>query len=99
HLGTIRDIQWNPFVPHWIATSSENFLECLRPLTFDMLGEDASIRIWDLRFGSRPLVILEDHYNSVQRASSILILFLSLDAQFQEDDFIHRIDIMVSYSL
>jgi WD40 repeat protein len=53
HAATIRDIKWNPFVPHWVASC----------------GDDCDIHIWDLRFGKQPVLTLQDHSNAINKVS------------------------------
>lgn len=54
HADVIRDIQWNPMIPHWLATC----------------GSDNVINIWDLRYNSgTPVIALEGHDNIVKRLS------------------------------
>ncbi|XP_049848411.1 uncharacterized protein LOC126315214 [Schistocerca gregaria] len=48
HRGTIRCVRWNLSLPYWLATA----------------GEDAIIRIWDLRYDA-PLRELSGHANCV----------------------------------
>ena len=49
----IKDIKFNKFVPHWIATSSS----------------DSTIKIWDLRYPKYSMVTLADHCNGVNKIS------------------------------
>lgn len=49
HSGLIRDISWNPMVDYWVATCSD----------------DASVKIWDIRYNDMPVRILENHTNGV----------------------------------
>ena len=53
HVGAIRDLTWNPFIPYWFATA----------------GSDSVIQIWDTRFGGKPVRTLTDHSNSVNSVS------------------------------
>ncbi|KAG0223563.1 hypothetical protein BGW42_005808 [Actinomortierella wolfii] len=45
HRGAIRDIQWNPYVPYWLASC----------------GDDGQIKVWDLRFQSRAMVEMGEY--------------------------------------
>jgi WD40 repeat protein len=49
HAGGIRDLQWSPFIPYWFATA----------------GEDARIKVWDLRYQKSSLIELNDHSSAV----------------------------------
>ncbi|KAF9167803.1 hypothetical protein DFQ26_002997 [Actinomortierella ambigua] len=45
HRGPIRDIQWSPYIPYWLASC----------------GDDGQIKVWDLRFQSRAMVELGEY--------------------------------------
>ncbi|KAL0477255.1 tssc1 [Acrasis kona] len=53
HSDSIRDIQWNPMIPHWVASA----------------GNDGVVNIWDLRYNSEPMIHLEGHDNIVRTVS------------------------------
>jgi WD40 repeat protein len=43
HTDTLRDVAWSPLVPHWVATA----------------GDDACVKVFDLRFGARPMMTMQ----------------------------------------
>ncbi|KAF9970362.1 hypothetical protein BGZ73_006939 [Actinomortierella ambigua] len=45
HRGSIRDVQWSPYVPYWLASC----------------GDDGQIKVWDLRFQSRAMVEMGEY--------------------------------------
>jgi WD40 repeat protein len=49
HADTIRDVAWSPLVSHWIASC----------------GDDGCARIWDVRYGSRPVRVLQLNTHTV----------------------------------
>lgn len=49
HEGCVRTVAFSPFVPHWVASG----------------GDDATVRVWDLRYGSDPVVTLTPHTGPV----------------------------------
>lgn len=48
--GSLNAISWNPFVPYWLATASD----------------DKSVSVWDLRFNSHPLARIDGHQSAVR---------------------------------
>ncbi|KAJ3123100.1 hypothetical protein HK098_002223 [Nowakowskiella sp. JEL0407] len=50
HESSITDVQFNPFIPYWVATS----------------GEDGTLKIWDLRYLKFPVARIDTHYHSVE---------------------------------
>ena len=53
HGDAITDVKWNPLLPYWIASSST----------------DGLIYIWDQRYTTEPIMILEGHNNVVKKLS------------------------------
>jgi len=54
HSDAIRDVQWHPMIPHWLATC----------------GNDNVINIWDMRYNNgTPVIALEGHDNIVKSIS------------------------------
>ncbi|KAJ3086309.1 hypothetical protein HK102_013306 [Quaeritorhiza haematococci] len=49
HAGGVNTVQFNPFVPYWLASG----------------GEDGSVKIWDLRFLKYPAARIDGHFGSV----------------------------------
>ena len=49
HRGVVRDVRWSPFVSYWVASA----------------GDDAVIRIWDIRTSHQPVRELKGHINAV----------------------------------
>ncbi|ELR20454.1 WD domain, Gbeta repeat domain containing protein [Acanthamoeba castellanii str. Neff] len=49
HAAPIRAMKWNPCVPHWIATG----------------GEEGLVKLWDLRYGARPVCTIHGHTGPV----------------------------------
>lgn len=54
HEGAIRDLRWSPFIPYWFATC----------------GEDACVKVWDVRYAKSAVLELMDHSNSVNSVCS-----------------------------
>ncbi|RKO88376.1 hypothetical protein BDK51DRAFT_27304, partial [Blyttiomyces helicus] len=50
HNGSITTAKFNPFVPYWIAST----------------GEDAVVKVWDIRFQSHPVARVDGHSFSIQ---------------------------------
>lgn len=53
HYGAIRDVAFNPLVPHWIASA----------------GDDSCINVWDIRSDRNPVRKLQAHTNAVNTVS------------------------------
>jgi WD40 repeat protein len=52
HQGSIRDIQYHPLVPYWVASA----------------GNDGYIKLWDLRYnGKEPLVSISAHDRIIRK--------------------------------
>ncbi|KAI8813781.1 hypothetical protein BJ742DRAFT_900286 [Cladochytrium replicatum] len=49
HDLSITDVQFNPFIPYWLASS----------------GEDCAVKIWDLRYKKHPAARIDGHYRNV----------------------------------
>ena len=56
HADVVRDVSWNKVMEHWVATCSD----------------DGFIHVWDLRYGAKPMRVLEDHGNPVTSVGLIL---------------------------
>eukprot|EP00457_Paulinella_chromatophora_P000602 gb/GEZN01000602.1/.p1 GENE.gb/GEZN01000602.1/~~gb/GEZN01000602.1/.p1 ORF type:complete len:1287 (-),score=152.34 gb/GEZN01000602.1/:186-4016(-) len=53
HQEPIRRVAWSPLVDTWLASA----------------GDDGFVKIWDLRYGTRPVVSLDGHLNSVSQVA------------------------------
>lgn len=49
HSGPVRDLQWSPFIPFYLASC----------------GDDSCVNVWDLRFCSQPLSSIRSHFVDV----------------------------------
>jgi WD40 repeat protein len=49
HSGLVSAVQFNPFIPYWLATS----------------GQDGYARIWDIRFLKVPAACIDAHFDTV----------------------------------
>ncbi|KAK9723064.1 hypothetical protein K7432_002173 [Basidiobolus ranarum] len=54
HDSVINEVQWNPFVPYWIASG----------------GDDHMVKLWDIRFNSGPVSIIDAHFNHLAWSGS-----------------------------
>lgn len=62
HEDTIRDIAWHPYVPYWLASASD----------------DNHVQFYDIRYSTRPLYVLHEHYGSVNSVSTALLIQLQI---------------------
>ncbi|KNC99568.1 uncharacterized protein SPPG_04957 [Spizellomyces punctatus DAOM BR117] len=50
HEGAVTDVRFNPFIPYWMASA----------------GEDAVVKLWDLRYVKHPVGRIDGHCQSIQ---------------------------------
>ncbi|TPX32922.1 hypothetical protein SmJEL517_g04101 [Synchytrium microbalum] len=49
HSRAVTDLQFSPFIPYWLASSSD----------------DGVVKVWDLRYGKQPAARVDGHYQGV----------------------------------
>ncbi len=55
HQGSIHSVQFNPFIPYWLASA----------------GEDGVAKVWDLRFLKYPVARVDGHFGSIHSVSKV----------------------------
>lgn len=96
HKGAVTDVRFNPFVPFWMASCGNcaSIFQCSFISSYSRgscsKGEDAVVKLWDLRYLAHPVGHIDSHYQGIHSvgreaterctAISLMINSLQLDS-------------------